>query len=692
LPAIPDAEDGSAASNGVFGSRSSTRFAFAALPAFFGAALLFVVEPMLAKWLLPTLGGNPATWSACVASFQLLLLAAYLYANQLARWSPRTQATAHLVVLVVAMFAGLFATSTASIGPSLPPALSVSWLLLRRAGLPFFALAATTPLLSHWVALDRRPAHGLYAVSNAGALVGLLGYPFLVEPFWDVGVELRAWAVGFVLFVVTMMPSCARALRARVDAPSTDPQELGEAPSFAEHARWLAYSFVPSVLLLAATNHITVDVAATPLLWVVPLALYLGSFIVAFGAWRPSWRGPVLGAWIVGALGLATNAYSQGSTALYRQIGATLLALAAAGVACHGELAHDRPRPARLTSYYLTIALGGALGGAFVSFVAPFVFADYYELELGAVATFVVLVVAARTEARDPWTRPERLTLFLGCGVCLPLLVVGLLVRLSPALRDGTVVERRRSFLGSLRVVDVRDGRILTHGRIQHGMQLRDPALRRTPTMYFGAGTALERAMIFGADRPRRIGVVGLGVGTIAAYGKPGDRLRFYELDPNVVDIARRDFTFLADSAANIDVVVGDGRLSLSKERDAAFDVLVLDAFASDSVPVHLVTREAFAIYARVLAADGLLLVNVSNRHLAVDRVVRGSAQANGLASVFVETATSAREHVAHVEWAVAARDRTYLARVLGRASDVLPKLPDVLWTDTRASVLSILR
>lgn len=675
--------------------RSRSRFAFVAspaLPAFVGAALLFVVEPMLAKWLLPTLGGNPATWSACVASFQLLVLAAYAYANELARRSPRTQAAVHWGVLAVAVFAGMSATSVVSAAPSVPSAISVSWLLLRRVGVPFFALAATTPLLSHWAGLERRPAHALYAVSNGGALLGLLGYPFLVEPFWDVGAELRAWAVAFFLFAVTMVPSCVRALRAPVEISPLAPRELRDAPSFAERARWLVYSFVPSVMLLAATNHITVDVAATPLLWVVPLAVYLGSFIVAFGAWRPSWRGPVLVAWVVGALGLATNAYSQGATALYRQVGATLLALAAAAVACHCELAHDRPRPARLTSYYLTIAVGGALGGAFVSFVAPLVFADYYELELGAVATFAVLVVAARAGARDPWTRRQRLALFLGCGLCLPLLLVGLLVRLSPALRDGTVVEKRRSFLGSLRVVDVPGGRLLTHGRIQHGMQLRDPAFRRTPTMYFGAGTALERAMTTGADRPRRIGVVGLGVGTIAAYGKPGDRLRFYELDPNVVDIARRDFTFLADSAATVDVVVGDGRLSLSREHAAAFDVLVLDAFASDAVPVHLVTREAFALYARVLVPDGLLLVNVSNRHLAVDRVVRGSARANGFASVFVETATNAGEHVSHVEWAVAARDRELLARVLGATPNVVPKSPDVLWTDTRASVLSILR
>jgi hypothetical protein len=692
LRAIPDGEDRTAASNGASGSRSSARFAFVALPAFVGAALLFVVEPMLAKWLLPTLGGNPATWSACVASFQLLLLVAYSYANQLARYSRRTQAAVHLGVLVVAAFIGLFATSTVATDSSLPPALSVSWLVLRRAGAPFFVLAATTPLLSHWVALERRPAHPLYALSNAGALVGLLGYPFLVEPFWDVGVELRAWAVAFVVFAVTMMPSCVRALRAPIEAPSPVLHDLGDAPSFAERARWLAYAFVPSVMLLAATNHITVDVAATPLLWVVPLAVYLGSFIVAFGAWRSSWRAPVLVLWILGALGLATNAYSQGATALYRQIGATLLALAAAAVACHGELAHDRPRPARLTSFYLTIAVGGALGGAFVSFVAPLVFADYYELELAAIATFVVLVVAARAGARDPWTRPQRLTLFLGCGICLPLLSVGLLVRLSPAMRDGRVVEKRRSFLGSLRVVDVEGGRLLTHGRIQHGMQLRDPALRRRPTMYFGPGTALARVMTDGADHPRRIGVVGLGVGTIAAYGKPGDRLRFYELDPNVVDIAHRDFTFLADCAASVDVIVGDGRLSLSREPDAAFDVLVLDAFASDSVPVHLVTREAFAIYARVLAADGLLLVNVSNRYLAVDRVVRGSAAANGFASVFVETVTNAREHVSHVEWAVAARDPALLSRVMGATPNVVPKSPDVVWTDTRASVLSILR
>jgi hypothetical protein len=667
-----------------------------AVPTFLGACLLFVVEPMLAKWLLPTLGGNPATWSACLVSFQVLLLAGYAYAHWCARGlSFRGQASLHVGLVVAGALAALRMRSpSAPELSSLPPALSVPWLLIGRVGLPYIVLASTTPLVSRWAATTpRRQTTSLYAVSNAGALVGLLGYPFLVEPFLNVRAQLAWWAVAFVGFGLTMAPACLAIRRAESKSSLHRPLERGPALSVARRLLWLVYAFVPSVMLLAATNHITVDVAATPLLWVVPLALYLVSFIAAFGVWRAAWRGPVLVLWVVGTLGLSMNAFAQGAAPLSRQVGVTLLALFTSCLLCHGELAIDRPSADELTGYYLIVAAGGALGGAFVSLVAPLVFSDYYELEIGAAATFLVLLVAARASKENPWPRSSRSGLLLGCGVCLPLLVGSVFARLERETRSGRVVERRRSFLGPLRVVDVPDGRVLTHGRIQHGLQLGEASLRRTPTMYFGPGTGLERVLSgHHPDRARRIGVVGLGIGTIAAYGHRGDNLRFYELDPNVVDLARRDFTFLEDSAADIDIVLGDGRLSLAREAPHAFDVLVLDAFSSDSVPMHLLTREAFSVYIGHLAPDGILLVNVSNRHLTVDRVVRGSARAHGLACLFVETPTNAAHHVSHVEWGLAARDPEALAKLVGGVPTVSPAEPDVLWTDTRASVLAIVR
>jgi hypothetical protein len=346
------------------------------------------------------------------------------------------------------------------------------------------------------------------------------------------------------------------------------------------------------------------------------------------------------------------------------------------------------------SGFYVVLALGGALGGSAVSLLAPLVLTDFYELELASVAVFALLTPLARRGRHDAeLPRAGRLALLLGAGLCLPLLAGEAWARHQASGRGGQVIERRRSFLGPLKVVDTQSGRLLLHGRIQHGLQLRAPELHRTPTMYFGAGTAVARVLQAAPDAgPRRWGVVGLGVGTLASYARPRDNLRFYELDPNVIDLARRDFTFLQDAPASVTVVEGDGRLALAREAPHAFDVLVLDAFTSDAVPVHLLTHEAFEIYARQLAPRGILLANVSNRHLAVDRVVRASADAIGLACEVVETPTRAAGHVTHVAWAVMARDRARLAETLGD----LPRAPrtgaNVLWTDSRASLLSVLR
>jgi hypothetical protein len=327
-----------------------------------------------------------------------------------------------------------------------------------------------------------------------------------------------------------------------------------------------------------------------------------------------------------------------------------------------------------------------------VSLLAPLLFSDFYELELASAGVFVLLLIALRRPFAEPFSRTARLGLYVGAGLCLPLIASESWLRSASHTGAGRVVERRRGFLGALRVVDLPQGRVLTHGRIQHGMQLFG-AGRRAATLYFGADTGVQRVLdgLMG-ERPRRLGVVGLGVGTLASYGRHGDWLRFYELDPNVIELCRRDFTFLRDSAAQISVVAGDGRLALAREAPQAFDALVLDAFSSDAVPVHLLTRQAFEIYVRHLRPDGVLLANVSNRHLAIERVVRASAAAVGLSCQVVETQTKAVGHGVHVVWAVMAKDPALVSRLLGD----LPRKPkreaDVAWTDSRASVLSILR
>jgi hypothetical protein len=525
-------------------------------------------------------------------------------------------------------------------------------------------------------------------VSNAGALLGLLAYPLLLERFVALPVQFSLWAAGFVLFGLSLLPVCAVVARRGGD---DGPQTAVALPA-GRRLHWLACAAVPSALLLAVTNYISVDVAATPLLWVVPLALYLGSFIVAFSELNLLVRGPSLVLWMAGSLWLSLNAFAQGAVPLFNQVTPALLALCGASLLCHGELSRGRPGDDEPTGYFLIVASGGVLGGAFVSLLAPLIFADFYELEVASAAAFVVLLFALRRRDAGAFSRGSKRLVYLGCGLCLPLLGAEAWLRHGNGVRSGQVVERVRGFLGPLRVVDVAEGRVLTHGRIQHGMQLRG-AERRVATMYLGAGTGVQRVLDgLRLERSRSLGVVGLGVGTLASYGRRGDTLRFYELDANVIDLARRDFTFLRDSAAQITLVQGDGRLALARETPHAFDVLVLDAFSSDAVPVHLLTRQAFEIYASQLGPDGILLANVSNRHLAVERVVRASARAVGLSCVVVETQKNVREHGVHVVWAVMARDRGLVSRLLAELPLKAQTEPEVLWTDSRASVLSVLR
>jgi spermidine synthase len=661
---------------------------------FGAAALLFAIEPMLAKRLLPELGGSPATWAACMVAFQLLLLAGYGYAHLGARYlDVRRQALLHVLLLA------LGAMSVLALPPgrapdlgALPPALAVPWLVLRRVGLPFVMLASTAPLLSRWAPLLGRPSQGLYAVSNAGALGGLLAYPVL-ERVVGLSAQLLLWAAGFVLFSLCIGPVCLLTARApsTVSSSSSARAERSGA-SFKTGLAWLGWAAVPSAMLLAVTNYITVDVAATPVLWILPLAVYLVSFVVAFSSWNDALRGVSLAIWVLGACSVALSTLGQGAVPFFTQLGSALTALLGACLLCHGELARSEPEATGKTGFYLLMASGGVVGGAVVSLLAPLVFSDFYELELSCAAAFLLLLGASRRSGQSGFSRSARLVLYLGCGLCGPMLLGEVWLRHAGSTREGRVVERRRSFLGPLRVVDVARGRVLTHGRIQHGMQLRAPA-QATATMYFARGTAVAHVLDDSPTAgPRRLGVVGLGIGTLATYGRRGDSLRFYELDPNVIELASKDFTFLAGSSASVTIAEGDGRLALSREPVHGFDVLVIDAFSSDAVPVHLLTREAFEVYRHQLGPNGVLLANVSNRHLAVERVVRASASAVGLSCVVVESWGDGLGSGVHAVWAVMTRDAAALAQLTATLPLKPPNGADVLWTDNRASVLSVLR
>jgi hypothetical protein len=672
----------------VSGAHDRLTHALCAGTTLLGATLLFVVQPMLGKWLLPWFGGSASTWAACMVFFQGMLLVGYLYAHVLARFVPRSaQLALHGLVLAIAVAAAGRAALLEPPSGLARPELQIARLLLSQAGLSYFLLATTGPLIQRWAAaaLGREP-YGLYALSNAGSLLGLIAYPFAIEPRADLQAQFSAWTYAFASYAALLLLAMVR-LHAARNAAVPDEQVASPAPSLRERAHWLACAFLPSALLLAVTSHITVDIASIPLLWIAPLALYLVTFIVAFSRFGLAARTPALALWLASAVGLGFGSFAQGLASLWQQLIIPCTALLSAGLLCHGELARTRPCPSRLTDYYVVIALGGALGSVAVSWIAPAVLSDVYELELSALGVLALLVLGARRIGAG-----ERRLVYLGAGLCAPLFIASIALRAQDGGAQSHVVERRRSFLGPLKVIDTEQGRVLTHGRIRHGLQLRDPATSNTPTMYFAAGTAVERVMTrHAAERERTVGVVGLGVGTLAVFAKPGDLFRFFELDENVVELARTRFTFLRDSASSLTVGIGDGRVLLEREGPRGYDILVLDAFSSDSVPVHLLTHEAFALYARQLAPDGVLLANVSNRHLAVHRVVQSSARATRLACALVETEPDAALHRERVRWAVMARSEDQLSSLLAGMPQIAPSASPVAFTDARASLFSIL-
>jgi SAM-dependent methyltransferase len=661
--------------------------------AFLSALLLFQVQPMLGKRLLPWYGGSPATWTACMLFFQLLLLGGYAWADALVRRAPqRLQLILQLALLAAAIALLPIGPSDADRPVALDaPLLQILSVLARTAGVPYLALACTAPLLQHWYerASGQSP-YALYAFSNAGSLLGLLLYPFALEPLLPMAQQARLWSTLFVLFAAGLAACglrAGRAARPRAAAPDTAPP-----PSAGVQARWFALALVPSVLLLAVTNHITVDVAAVPFLWVAPLTLYLLSFVLAFAGERFCPRGLLLPLWVActGALGIGL--FAHGTASLAQQLLVPLISLFVCALLCHGELARAQPPPAQLSRFYLLLSAGGAAGGVFVGVCAPLLFTGFFELQIAVIAAYAVLLWALPREPRTPalsrW-------LWLGVGLGVPFIAASIWVQGQDRTRSGRVIEQRRSFYGVLGVIAIdKEGvTLLTHGRIRHGMQFQDPARALEPTLYFGPDSGAGRVLrLHAIDRPRRIGVVGLGAGTLAAYGRAGDHMRFYEISPDVVAAARTHFSFLRNSAADVEISVGDGRLALEREPAQGFDVLVLDAFSSDSVPAHLLTTEAFAIYARQLRKDGVLLANVSNRHLDVERAVAGSAAHAGFVLRIVETESDAARGYARARWALMARTRAQLDRLLAGATPSSLRGAPVTWRDDFSNLAQLLR
>jgi hypothetical protein len=673
------------------------------LTVFAGAFLLFQVQPVIGKYILPWFGGGPAVWTTCMLFFQMFLLGGYAYAHLSTRYlRPRSQAVLHIALLVAAL-SQLPITPAAAWKPAAVdyPTWRILALLITCLGLPYLLLSSTGPLMQRWHVLGNpgTSPYRLYGHSNIGSLLAVLTYPFLVEPTLPRNAQGSLWSAGFGLYAL-LAGLCAMQLW-RLRLPSgvlvdgATPDNPTDRPTLATRILWLGLPACASLLLLAVTNQLCEDVAAIPFLWLLPLYVYLLSFILCFESDSLYYRPVFAGALVLAMVGACWLLFSATTAVLPLQIAGHSAVLFVCCTVCHGELARLKPHPRYLTSYYLMIAAGGALGGAMVALGAPLAFDSYAELHLGLLGCCLLALVACSrdsTSALYGW-RPR------WAWACLSIAILGLggLLRYHVTWRVADPVAISRNFYGVLSVersleATEWEGVELFHGNTRHGHQFLAPEKRRVPTSYYGVSAGVGLVLRFGStERPRRIGVVGLGVGTIAAYGRRGDYLRFYEINPDVVRIARTHFTYLADSPAQIDVILGDARLSLEREPAQRFDILILDAFSSDAIPIHLLTKEAFELYLGHLRENGLIVAHASNRHLDLEDPIRRVATDLGLgARVIVDDG----RHVGHAgsTWVVVTRNQQLLdADPLRTASQHIPTPPlgGSLWTDDYASLLN---
>ena len=661
---------------------------------FLSSFLLFVVQPLIARLILPWFGGSAAVWTTCMLFFQALLLAGYAYAHWLVKKLPGRvpQAVLHTILLAaaVALLPIAPAESWKPDGTE-EPVSHILLLLAVSVGLPYFVLASTSPLVQAWYARahpERNP-YRLFALSNLASLIALIGYPLVVEPFLAAREQVQGWSWAFAAFALLCALSAWFTPRGEARA-----EAAGDGAAKQPWLLWLALSAAGSVILLAVTNHLTQNVAAVPLLWLAPLTLYLLTFILAFeggGAYRPAWM------WSAVLVALAAMAWlvvdERYHFDLPLQLGIFLFGLFAACLFCHGELYRSRPAPRHLTAFYLTISAGGALGGLLVAVLAPLVFDAYYELAIGLVVLGALAALRFRALGRVPQYASLAVLFAVTGGVAYESFSYHKDVRVSS-----------RSFYGVLRVKEYGEPgdeghlRRLVHGAIMHGEQYMTGPWRTFITSYYqetaGIGAAIRAKQAAG---PVRVGVIGLGTGTLAAYGRPGDSFRFYDIDPRVVSVARSEFTYLGDSAARIEIAVGDARLTLEREAPQGFDVLAVDAFSGDAIPVHLITREALRVYLRQVKPDGIVAFHVSNRFLHLIPVVARVAKEEGVHAVLVndDPDEDDQSRRSRSDWVLVSRDRAALdaPRIVEAGAEPAEDRPEWrTWTDDYSNLVQILK
>ncbi len=720
------------------GRRLDLRVPLFATAAFLGAGLVFLIQPMVVRLVLPSLGGSPAVWTTASVFFQAVLLAGYGYAHLSTRaLGLRRQPVVHLAVLAVPLVVLPLALPSGWRPPT--SGSPVLWLVATLAvsvGLPYFAISSASPLLQRWFSATDHPRaadpYFLYAAGNAGSMVGLLAYPVLVEPTLSLRQQAWLWSGLYAVFLVLAVLAVVVVRRSGppLVAAAAAPARPEAAPSWVQRGRWVFLAAVPASLLLGVTTSLTTDVASVPFLWVLPLAVYLATFVIAFGRRRlplalPSTLVPVAVA-LVAATQLLGGSRLAGAVVLLH-----LTTLFLVGLLCHGRLAADRPDPSRLTGYFFLISLGGVVGGAFNALVAPLVFDGVHELPLAlglallarpvavsagrrsllwglvglaGVPAAYVAVDELRHDTSSPWLVALACVvvavLYLRTRVTGALALAGLLV-MAATPPVGTVLSER-TFFGVLRVQQAGGFTTLRHGTTVHGRQPLDPIDRANPSSYYHPSGPIGQLFSSYALDPRlaRIAVVGLGTGTFTAYARPNREVTFYEIDPAVVDIASnpRWFTYLSGAQGPVDIVLGDARLSLQREPAASYGMLVLDAFTSDAVPSHLLTTEAIRLYFDKLEAHGLVVLNISNRYLDLTPVLAGAVEDLGLSGVVLADAELTRPQIEQGKtastWVVLARDAADLVPLEHSGVEPIPLARrDGIdaWTDDHSNLLEIL-
>ena len=666
---------------------------------FLAALLLFAIEPLIAKMILPWFGGSAAVWMACLLFFQTALLCGYLYAHLLATRVPRRwQGRVHVTLLVISLaFLPVIPAGHWRPNGGENPLPLILGLLAATIGLPFVLLASTTPLLTAWSARQKPSASTLtrlYALSNLGSMIALISYPILVEPLLATRLQALSWSAIYAGFTLLAALGAWRlnAVASSHVAPVT--VDNAAPPSPVARLVWLLLPMAASALLLAVTNHILRNIAAMPLLWVAPLALYLLSFVIAFDSPRWYWR-PVWYSWF--AFFSAAMIYVLiGLFLIYQYLPQLIFYLTGFFVCCmvcHGELASLKPSPRHLSAYYLTIAAGGALGGLLIAVLAPMLLPGDFDIAivLPALTLLVIEVIFWRWPRQ--WGRPWRYGFLV-----LALLALGLDTSqmAKKEIADyATAIFTERNFYGSLKVTEGDKVRVLQNGNVVHGRELLGPDVAGIPVSYYGprsgVGLAVKQLQTRG---PLKIGVIGLGTGTMAAHGRAGDTVTFYEINPAVPNIANNWFSFIATSGAKTDIRIGDARLLLEREPPQGYDLLTIDAFTSDSIPVHLLTREAFAQYWRHLKPGGILAVHVSNLYIDLVPIVAAAAMdSDKTARLISDDSDDSDQALDRSDWVLIAADPDFFRqKPLADADPQYIPVSLAPWTDDYSNLWRSLR